>query len=172
MTRHLNAGALALLVACAVTLADAATFTANVSSAPVPLRFPVLECVGSGHGALTMRADYRAHLAAAQRDIGFAFVRGHGWLDDDMSTYLPNAGAGAATANMFNIFSAIDYYLSVRIKPVIEVSFMPEALANGTSECAGCLARRRRRRLARARPFNQGARDTPLSSQRPSCTIR
>lgn len=120
-----------MLLAFTSSAAATTTVLANVSSARVPLTFPMLECVGSGHGALTLRADYRAHLAAVQRDIGFAYIRGHGWLDDDMSTLLSGA------ANMFNWFSSIDFYLSVSIKPVIELSFMPEALASGTSEQRG-----------------------------------
>jgi len=67
---------IALTAAAAWVGAAASIFTANVSSPAVGLRFPVLACVGSGHFSLTTRADYREHLASAQRDIGFAFVRG------------------------------------------------------------------------------------------------
>lgn len=70
-----------------------------------------------------MRADYREHLARVQRDIGFKHIRGHGLLDDDMSTYLDG------NANLFNLFSVFDYYLSVNIRPIFELSFMPRDLA-------------------------------------------
>ena len=38
-----------------------------------------------GHGALTMREDWRQHVAMAHRDLGIQRVRFHGILDDDMS---------------------------------------------------------------------------------------
>ena len=59
----------------------------------------------------------------AQRDIGFKHIRGHGSLDDDMSAFL-NGGA-----NMYNLFRVFDFYLSVGIRPILELSFMPDALA-------------------------------------------
>ena len=60
-----------------------------------------------------------------QRDIGFKHIRGHGLLDDDMSTYLKGK------ANLFNLFSIFDFYLSTSppIRPIFELSFMPRDLA-------------------------------------------
>jgi len=87
------------------------------------LYFPILDCVGSGHGSLALRADYRAHLAKVQHDIGFKHIRGHGLINDDMSTYL------GGQANLINLFSVFDYYLSVGIRPIFEISFMPADLA-------------------------------------------
>ena len=72
---------------------------------------------------MALRADYREHLARVQRDIGFKHIRGHGLLDDDMSTLL------GGHANLANLFSILDFYLSVGLKPILELSFMPEALA-------------------------------------------
>ena len=51
-------------------------------------------------------------------------MRGHGIFDDDMSAYL-NGGA-----NMINLYSVMDFYASVGIRPVVELSFMPSALAS------------------------------------------
>ena len=103
------------------------SFTADYSQQAV-LNFPLLDCVGSGHGVLGLRADYRDHLARVQRDIGFKHIRGHGLLDDDMSTYLDGK------ASLFNLFSIFDYYLSVGIRPIFELSFMPRELANNPSQ--------------------------------------
>jgi xylan 1,4-beta-xylosidase len=33
------------------------------------------ECVGSGHASLTLRADWRAHLTRARRDLGVKRTR-------------------------------------------------------------------------------------------------
>ena len=102
--------------------AAAASFTADISQTAT-LNIPILDCVGSGHGSLALRADYREHLARVQRDIGFKHIRGHGLLDDDMSTYLEGR------ASLINLFSVFDYYLSVGIRPIFEISFMPRQLA-------------------------------------------
>ena len=106
----------------AAALAAPATFTADVSQT-ADLNMPLLDCVGSGHGSLALRADYRAHLAKVQHDIGFRHIRGHGLLDDDMSTYL------YGHASLINLFSVFDFYLSVGLKPIFEISFMPRELA-------------------------------------------
>ena len=106
----------------ASTVAAATSFTADLSQTAT-LNMPLLDCVGSGHGSLALRADYRAHLAKVQHDIGFKHIRGHGLLDDDMSTLL------YGQASLINLFSVFDFYLSVGIKPIFELSFMPESLA-------------------------------------------
>jgi len=113
---------LPLLGAAAAAAAAAPSFTADVSQT-APLNMPLLDCVGSGHGSLALRADYRAHLARVQRDIGFKHIRGHGLLDDDMSTYLEGR------ASLINLFSVFDFYLSVGLRPIFEISFMPRELA-------------------------------------------
>ena len=43
-----------------------------------------------------------------------------GLLGDDVSTYL------GGRANLANLFSVFDFYLSVGLKPIFELSFMPE----------------------------------------------
>ena len=87
------------------------------------------ECVGSGHALLALRADYRAYLTRAQKELGFKFVRFHGILDDDMSTY--TIVNGSPSLSFFNVDSVYDFLLSINMKPYIEVSFMPELLASG-----------------------------------------
>ena len=67
--------------ASAVAAAAAVSFTATLPSNlqnTTSLNFPILDCVGSSHGAMALRADYREHLTRVQRDIGFKRIRGHG----------------------------------------------------------------------------------------------
>ena len=111
-----------LLFANLVKIAVSTSFTSYYDQT-AELYFPILDCIGSGHGSLALRADYRAHLAKVQHDIGFKHIRGHGLLNDDMSTYLNGQ------ANLINLFSVFDYYLSVGIRPIFEISFMPADLA-------------------------------------------
>ena len=114
--------AMAMLFLSFLATTAATSFTADFSQ-QAALNFPLLDCVGSGHGSLALRADYRDHLAKVQREIGFKHIRGHGLLDDDMSTYLDEK------VNLFNLFSVFDFYLSVGIRPIFELSFMPRTLA-------------------------------------------
>lgn len=80
-----------LAVLGALAAAAPLNFVANAAGSRTPLSFAILDCVGTGHAALALRADYRAHLSAVQRDIGFRSIRGHGIFDDDMSTFLNGA---------------------------------------------------------------------------------
>jgi xylan 1,4-beta-xylosidase len=73
-------------------------------------------CVGSGHAALALRADYRDYMTRVQKDIGFKYVRFHGLLNDDMSAYtLVN---GKPTYSFFNIDSIFDFLRSIQMRPV------------------------------------------------------
>ena len=121
-----------LAAAAAALLAGAAsaqtTFTADMAGAATPQTFPILDCVGSSHGSTTLREDWRRHLAAFARDTGVKQVRFHGILDDDLSTYLNG------DANMFNVFSTYDFLLGHGVRPIVELSFMPQALATNVSQ--------------------------------------
>jgi xylan 1,4-beta-xylosidase len=116
------AASLALLLSAPLYASAQPSFTADFSQTAT-LNQPLLDCVGSAHGSVALRADYRAHLARVQHDIGFKHIRGHGLLSDDMSTFL------YGHANLINLFSIFDFYLSVGIKPIFELSFMPRELA-------------------------------------------
>ena len=113
--------------------ATGSTFTVDTSASPAQLNFPILDCVGSGHGALALRSDYRQQLANVQRDIGFKHIRGHGLLDDDMSSYIcywtEHHSEEICFTSWTNIFSVFDFYLSLNIRPIFEISGMPNFLA-------------------------------------------
>jgi xylan 1,4-beta-xylosidase len=82
--------------------------------------------VGSGHMSLTLREDWRQHLRMAARDLGVKHIRGHGLLDDDMSvSYAYGKHA------FYNIDSLVDVLLSVGMRPIFELSFMPDWLTSG-----------------------------------------
>jgi xylan 1,4-beta-xylosidase len=84
------------------------------------------QSVGSGHMLLALREDYRNHLRQASRELGFKYVRGHGLLDDDMSVSF-----GPGINSYINVDSIIDFLLSINMRPILELSFMPEWLASG-----------------------------------------
>jgi xylan 1,4-beta-xylosidase len=88
--------------------------------------------VGTGHAALWSRADWRAHLTRVRRDCGFEMVRGHGIMDNSVMYYDgADADANGRSENKssyFDAFSAIDFMLSVDVRPLVELSFTPDPL--------------------------------------------
>ncbi len=90
-------------------------------------------CVGTGRLALALRQDYQESLALAQREIGFRHIRGHGLLTDDVGIHRPYDVAGHAGTRYATTYldQVVDAYLSLGIKPFVELGFMPRALASG-----------------------------------------
>jgi xylan 1,4-beta-xylosidase len=89
------------------------------------------KCVGSCHAATALREDWRRQLKRCREEFGFEYVRFHGLLDDDMSVCLREAD-GSIEYSFFNVDSIFDFLLEMGMKPFIELSFMPSALASGS----------------------------------------
>lgn len=86
--------------------------------------------VGSGHAALALRADWQAQLARCRRELGVRHVRFHGLLSDPMDTLICQDEKWLYS--FFNTDRIIDYLLSIGVRPFVELSFMPDALASGS----------------------------------------
>ena len=85
---------------------------------------------GSGHAALVMRDDWRAHLALAATELGMSGVRYHGLLDDDMEVVI--SPPPRARYNFSKIDSSWEFLLSKGVTPIVELSYMPALLGNCT----------------------------------------
>ncbi len=98
-------------------------------------------CVGSCHAIMGLRPDWREQLEKSHRELGFQYVRFHGLLNDEMSVLVKDVNPFVKDApatlrySFFNIDSIFDFLLSIGMKPFIELGFMPEALASGTTTC-------------------------------------
>lgn len=120
---------LAMASSAAVALPQEAAFTVDVGSAGATFEHVWEECVGSGHASLTLRADWRAHLSRARRDLGVKRTRFHGLLDDDFSVSL-----GRGKNSYVNLDSLVDFLDGIGMEsPFFELSFMPAWLATNTS---------------------------------------
>ncbi|WP_018016253.1 GH39 family glycosyl hydrolase [Teredinibacter turnerae] len=86
--------------------------------------------VGAGCANEGMRADWRQQLAEVHRDAGFRYIRMHGLLTDDMAVYRID-DKGQDQFNFQYVDDLYDYILSIGMKPFVELSFMPNALASG-----------------------------------------
>ncbi|MDR2090079.1 MAG: beta-xylosidase, partial [Clostridiales bacterium] len=114
-------------------------FNANTKTIPYD-RFWTFS-VGSCHAALALRADYQRQLKKVREDLGFQRVRFHGLFNDDMkvitrlSDYIPllPGSKRVKTESFYHIGLVFDFLLSIGMRPFVELSFMPSALASGKS---------------------------------------
>jgi xylan 1,4-beta-xylosidase len=88
------------------------------------------EVVGAGRAAEGLRADWQRDLAVVHRECGFKYIRFHGLLQDEMGVYREDK-QGRSIYNFQYIDSLYDAILSIGMKPFVELSFMPSALASG-----------------------------------------
>jgi xylan 1,4-beta-xylosidase len=88
------------------------------------------ECIGAGRANEGLRADWQQQLKLVQDEIGFKYIRFHGLLSDDMGVYREDS-KGNPEYNYQYIDVLFDYLLSVKLKPFVELGFMPSALASG-----------------------------------------
>ncbi len=95
-------------------------------------------CIGSGHAALAQRADYVRQLKTVHEELGIERVRFHGIFDDDMNVcvrledHLPIMTTGSRKIfDFYQVGRVYDNLLSAGVKPFVEISFMPSALASG-----------------------------------------
>jgi len=87
-------------------------------------------CVGGGHAALALRADWQAHLRKCREELGFRYVRFHGLLDDDMSVALGTPET--PEYHFHNVDLICDFLLGIGMRPLVELSFMPSVIASGS----------------------------------------
>jgi xylan 1,4-beta-xylosidase len=88
--------------------------------------------VGSGHATLALRSDWQAQLKQVHEELGFKHVRFHGLFCDDMGTLV--CQKEKLIYSFFNIDQIFDYLISIGMKPFVEISFMPEAIASGKDQ--------------------------------------
>lgn len=110
-------------------MTEAPTFTCDVTAASTPLLHSWESMVGSGHATLALRADWQRQLARCRRELGFRTVRFHGLLSDDVGTLV--CEQNELVYSFFNADQICDFLLSLDMRPVIELSFMPTALSSG-----------------------------------------
>jgi xylan 1,4-beta-xylosidase len=89
------------------------------------------ECVGAGRANEGLRADWQQQLKLVKKECDFKYIRMHGLLTDDMGVYKED-NKGNPEYNYQYIDVLYDYLLSIGMKPFVELSFMPDALASGT----------------------------------------
>jgi len=105
---------------------DEITVNADAPSTPFPHFWENM--FGSGRANLVMRANYQKDLRTVKRVTGFQYVRFHAILDDENDVYSENA-QGQPVYNWSYVDHIYDALLANGIRPYVEISFMPKALA-------------------------------------------
>ena len=90
-----------------------------------------LRCTGWGRNA--QNALRKAHAQA-----GFEYVRFHGVLDDDIGVYMQDA-AGNPTYQWSRLDQVYDAIAAATMRPIVEISFTPSALASNPSKVQNLL---------------------------------
>jgi xylan 1,4-beta-xylosidase len=109
---------------------DPLPFRCNLKDpAAVPLLHEWEHTVGSGHATLALRSDWQRQLTRCRRELGFRHVRFHGLLSDDVGTLV--CEDDKLVYSFFNADEIFDFLLSIDMRPFVELSFMPTALASG-----------------------------------------
>ena len=97
--------------------------------------------LGNCHAYLLHRSDMCEHIKLAHDELGIRYLRCHGVLDDDMLTWqtikdsrmfstIP-MGRRIREINFRQVGHVYDNLLACGVRPFVELSFMPSALAKG-----------------------------------------
>ena len=86
-------------------------------------------CVGAGRANELLRAEALDQLATMQNEFGFRYLRFHGLFHDDMAVY--SEPDGKPWYNWQYVDQVFDAMLARRIRPLVELTFTPDALKSG-----------------------------------------
>ena len=113
-------------------LSDTRAITVNMNQVKGVLPKSINLCVGAGRANEGLRADWQRQLKIAHEECGFSYIRFHGLLSDDMGVYFEDK-SGNSIYNWQYIDELFDFLLSIKMKPFVELGFMPGALASGSN---------------------------------------
>ena len=87
-------------------------------------------CIGGEHAALEFNSESLRQLTIAHRACGFQFIRFHGVLNPDMHIAV-RSPTGKIQYHWQRIDRLYTDLLRAGVKPIVELSFVPRALASG-----------------------------------------
>lgn len=88
--------------------------------------------IGVGRAKELLYAEVQDMLRQLQQDVGFRYLRFHGIFSDDMLVCRASKD-GSLQFSFALIDKALDFVLSIGLKPLIQFSFMPAAIAAAPS---------------------------------------
>ncbi|HNW86098.1 MAG TPA: hypothetical protein PKJ47_04090 [Candidatus Limiplasma sp.] len=106
------------------------TISVNVRGKSQKLDRFFSHCVGAGRAGEMLRAQTLSHLDDVQAACHFRYLRFHGLLSDDMAVCMLDRN-GALQFNWQYVDLVLDAMLAREIRPLVELSFMPNCLKSG-----------------------------------------
>lgn len=100
----------------------------NCAAEGTPLSHKWRTFIGVGRAKELLLAEVQDMLRQLQRDVGFRYLRFHGIFSDDMLVCRADRD-GTLQFSFTLIDKALDFLLSIGLKPLIQFSFMPAAMA-------------------------------------------
>ena len=87
------------------------------------------EAGGPGEPGTRIAAEFAAALRLARTDLGASMVRAHAILHDDNAVACRDQQTGGLSFSFDRVDAIYDQLLEIGLRPVVELSFMPAALA-------------------------------------------
>ncbi|WP_324669354.1 GH39 family glycosyl hydrolase [Geochorda subterranea] len=88
---------------------------------------------GSERPFMVLREAVLDHYRLGREELGFRYVRAHGIFHDEMGVY--RLIDGKPVYGWRAVDAVYDRLLSIGLRPFVELSFMPSALASGSQTC-------------------------------------
>jgi xylan 1,4-beta-xylosidase len=122
--------ATATFIACAAIAQTPAVENITIDGSAPTHPFPHFweQMFGSGRANLSLRDAYRKDLRSVRDITGFQYIRFHAILDDENGVYDEDA-QGNPIYNFSYVDEIYDGLLENKIRPFVEISFMPRKLA-------------------------------------------
>ena len=145
LTAWLSVAVFAAMVQPALQ-AQSAPVTIEVDAAAAAHPFPHFweKMFGSGRAALSLRESYRHDLRETKKITDFEYVRFHAIFQDELGLYDEDKD-GKPQYNFSYIDQIYDGVLENKVRPFIELSFMPKKLTSDVNAAACILVQAKRR---------------------------
>jgi len=117
------------LIAGRFAFAQSALITIDASATGTPLPHFWERMFGSGRAVLALRESYRDDLREVKKATNVEYVRFHNVLHDEVGVYSEDEH-GKPVYNFTYVDQIYDGLLKLGVRPVVEISFTPKALAS------------------------------------------
>ncbi|MCX7772112.1 MAG: helix-turn-helix domain-containing protein, partial [Clostridia bacterium] len=109
------------------------TIEINAETSARTLKHTFRTFTGVGRAKEILLESVQQQLRTIQKEVGFRYVKFHGILDDSMMLYNEDH-QGNPYLTYHYVDQVIDFFLSIRLRPMIQFSFMPSLLAKDPSK--------------------------------------
>lgn len=104
----------------------------NVSETVQTLKHTFRTFTSVGRAKELLYSDVQEMLKELQNEVGYEYIKFHGLLADDMHVYEEDEN-GKPHYSFVLIDKVLDFLISIKLKPLIEFSFMPKDLSKDKS---------------------------------------